>query len=262
MPTTIRADHPAIVPIAAAIRRITSDPREQLVVVNDVTHLLVDYDDDERVYGCREFHATLDEMIARRREAGWVYLHDDCDGRAVFAAHLLAALGIAWRLEASYWMQHAWVVARVAGIDYDLLDSGAARPDQRSLGYRLVGRHFVHSENRPPFFSWRTVWQERLRADLETGKLLGLITLDSTNDRLVERHATDWTKAQPGDRESSPDGRLAGAACAGFPYGEPLQPRTDGRIAGADTTTAANIDFIQILASANHPRHTALRQER
>ena len=76
MPLTVRGDHPAIQPVVAAIMAVTTDPLEQIVMVNDVTHLLVDYDDDERVYGQAEYHATLDEMIARRRETGWVYLRD------------------------------------------------------------------------------------------------------------------------------------------------------------------------------------------
>jgi len=202
MPVTVRADHPAIVPIAEAIRRITRDPLEQLVVVNDVTHLLVDYDDDEGVYGCTEFHATLDEMIARQHEAGWRNLRDDCDGRAVFAAHLLAALGIPWRLEASYWMQHAWVTARVGGVEYDLLDFRSHGPETRSLGYRLFGRHFVRAERRPPYFAWRTAWREQAGADLEMGKLLGLLTLDSTADHLTERHAIDWTELRSKDDAS------------------------------------------------------------
>src|SRR5688572_23290074 len=122
MAATVRPNHPAIVPVVAAIRAVTSKPLEQIVMVNDVTHLLVDYDDDDRVYGAEEFHATLEEMLARRRQAGWLYLRDDCDGRAVFAAHLLAALGIPWRFEASFWKEHAWIVARVNGVDYDLLD--------------------------------------------------------------------------------------------------------------------------------------------
>lgn len=223
MPATVRANHPAILPVAAAIRSISNRPLEQLVMVNDVTHLLVDYDDDERVYGRTEFHATLDEMIARRREAGWIYLRDDCDGRAVFAAHLLAALGIPWRLEASYWMQHAWVVARVNGVDYDLLDFGSARPDAGSLGYQLIGRHFVHVERRPPFFAWRSAWRQHVNADLNTGKRLGLLTLDSTAECMIERYATDWTKVHPGGHESPPDDQLASGSGAGFPYGESLQ---------------------------------------
>jgi hypothetical protein len=128
MAASIRPNHPAILPVAHAIRRVTTDPLEQIVMVNDVTHLLVDYDDDDRVYEAEEFHATFEEMLARRREAGWLYLRDDCDGRAVFAAHLLASLGIPWRLEASYWKEHAWVIARVNGVDYDLLDPGAMHP--------------------------------------------------------------------------------------------------------------------------------------
>jgi hypothetical protein len=224
MPATIRADHPAIVPIAAAIRRITTNPLEQLAVVNDVTHLLVDYDDDERVYGYREFHATLDEMIARRREAGWVYLRDDCDGRAVFAAHLLAALGIPWRLEASYWLEHAWVTARVNGVDYDLLEFRPARPETKSLGYQLVGRHFTRPEHRPPYFAWRSAWRERTGCDLELGKRLGLLTLDATDRDLTERYATDWTQVQPLGRESPAEVRFVGSDSAGFPLGEPLRP--------------------------------------
>src|SRR4051812_24928899 len=79
MPKHIRADHPAILPVAAAIRAVTTKPIEQLVMVNDVTHLLVDFDDDERVYSKFEYHATLDEMLANRRLHGWLYLRDDCD---------------------------------------------------------------------------------------------------------------------------------------------------------------------------------------
>ena len=86
MAATVRHDHPAILPLAAAVRAITTNPLEQLVVVNDVTHLLVDYDDDERVWGVEEYHATFDEMLARRREAGWVYLRDDGARTPAFAA--------------------------------------------------------------------------------------------------------------------------------------------------------------------------------
>src|SRR5688500_11101151 len=69
MPGAVRPNHPAIVPVANAIRAVTNNPLEQIVMVNDVTHLLVDYDDDERIYGTSEFHATLEEMLARRRQS-------------------------------------------------------------------------------------------------------------------------------------------------------------------------------------------------
>src|SRR4051812_43341115 len=161
MPATVRADHPAIAPVVAAIRAVTSNPLEQLVMVNDVTHLLVDYDDDERVYGRTDYHATLDEMLARRRQAGWVYLRDDCDGRAVFAAHLLAGLGIPWRLEASSWKHHAWVTARVDGATYDLLDFRATEPERNRIGFRLIGRWFTHVSRTPPAFDWRRSWLDR-----------------------------------------------------------------------------------------------------
>lgn len=222
LPKTVRADHPAILPVVAAIRAISQDPREQLMMVNDVTHLLVDYDEDERVYGKIEFHATLDEMIARRREAGWVYLRDDCDGRAIFAAHLLAALGIPWHLQASYWKRHAWITATVGGVEYDLLDLRHDAPECRELSYQLVGRWFTRASRFPPYFNWRQAWVERTHSDLQIGVRLGLLELDSTPGQLHERFAVDWTRLCPEGTISPFDGRTLTAAYAVFPYGEPL----------------------------------------
>jgi hypothetical protein len=224
MPATIRADHPAILPVAAAIRAVTTNPLEQLVMVNDVTHLLVDFDEDERVYGRPEFHATLDEMIARRREAGWVYLRDDCDGRAVFAAHLLASLGIQWRLEASYWQRHAWVVARVGDIEYDLLELRGATPETKEFTYRVIGHYFVRAAHPPPYFRWRQAWRERTHGDVEIAKCLGLLELDSTPSHWRERVAVDWTKVHPQGQMSPVDPRMLAASTAAFPYGEALHP--------------------------------------
>jgi hypothetical protein len=239
MPATIRADHPAILPVVAAIRAITNDPLEQLVVVNDVAHLLVDYDDDDRVYGVAEFHATLDEMLARRREAGWLYLRDDCDGRAVFAAHLLAALGIPWRFEASFWKEHAWIVARVNGVDYDLLDLRKNAPEINRISYRLVGRHFVHASHTPPRFSWRRAWASRTDRNLDIGLKLGLLTLDSTPANLHQRNSMDWTTKAPG-KLSPVDERALTAVVAGFPYGEPLHVTALAGAATAPKPAASN----------------------
>lgn len=222
MPATIRANHPTILPVAAAIRAVTLNPLEQLVMVNDVTHLLVDYDDDERVYGTEEFHATFEEMLARRREAGWLYLRDDCDGRAVFAAHLLSSLGIPWRLEASYWKEHAWIVARVGGVDYDLLDLRGNAPETNRLSYKLFGRFFVRESVRPPPFAWRRAWAQRTDRNLDTGLALGLLTVDSTLEQQRERYATDWAAKSPSGTLSPVDDRALSATVAGFPYGEPL----------------------------------------
>ena len=222
MAASVRVNHPAIAPVAAAIRAVTTNPLEQIVMVNDVTHLLVDYDDDDRVYGTEEFHATLEEMLSRRRQAGWLYLRDDCDGRAVFAAHLLATLGIPWRLEASYWKEHAWVVARVGGVDYDLLDLRRNAPETNRLSYKLFGHMFVRASVRPPAFAWRRAWAHRTDRNFETGLALGLLTVDSRPDRQRERWATDWTAKSPSDRLSPVDDRALSATVAGFPYGEPL----------------------------------------
>lgn len=230
MPATVRADHPAIVPLAAAIRAITKLPLQQLVMVNDITHLLVDYDDDERVYGSAEFHATLDEMLARRRAAGWLYLRDDCDGRAVFAAHLLSALGIPWRLEASFWKEHAWIVAKVGGAEYDLLDLRKNAPETDRASFKVFGRFFVRPSNPPPPFAWRRAWAERTGRNVMLGQQLGLLTLDSTPARMRERYATDWTVRSPGGRLSPVEDRVLTASMAGFPYGEALNA---GALAGS-----------------------------
>jgi hypothetical protein len=223
MRATVRADHPAIAPVAAAIRAVTTNPREQLVMVNDVSHLLVDYDDDRRVYGQEEFHATLDEMLLRRRQMGWLYLRDDCDGRAVFAAHLLAALGIPWRLEASFWKEHAWVVARVGGVDYHLLDLRPDAPETDRLSYRLIGRLFVAETRRPPPFGWRRAWAERTARNLQVGLTLGLLEVGSTAANLRQRNSTDWSGTPGIDGNSPFDPRVLAARFAAFPYGEPLQ---------------------------------------
>jgi hypothetical protein len=220
---TVRADHPAIVPVAAAIRAITTDPLQQLAVINDVTTLLVEYDDDMRVYGVDDFHATLDEMIARRRAAGWAYLRDDCDGRAVFAAHLLAALGIPWRLEASYWKEHAWVVARVNGVDYDLLDLRDNARETDRTSYKLIGHFFVHASHPPPAFAWREAWAAHTHHDLHVALALGMVTLDSTALAMHARHAKDWTLEAPNEAVApADDARIVLAGIAGFPFGESL----------------------------------------
>ena len=222
MPGAIRGNHPAIVPVANAIRAVTKDPLEQIVMVNDVTHLLVDYDDDQRVYGTEEFHATLDEMLARRRQSGWLYLRDDCDGRAVFAAHLLANLGIPWRFEASYWKEHAWIVARVNGRDYDLLDLRKNAAETNKISYKVLGHFFVRESVRPPAFSWRRAWSQRTNRDLQVGQTLGLLTVDSSNVAQHERFATDWTSRAPSGQLSPVDDRALGVTVAGFPFGESL----------------------------------------
>jgi hypothetical protein len=223
MPDTIRADHPSIQGVVSSIRAVSGNPLEQIVIVNDVTHLLVDYDEDARVFGMEEFHATLDEMLARRRESGWIYLRDDCDGRAVFAAHLLAALGIPWRLEASFWKGHAWVVATVNGTDYDLLDLRKGAPETTRLSYRLLGRHFVRTSHPPPVFRWRRAWAERTAANFHIGMELGLLRPDSRPDFMRERYATDWTSRSPGGHFSPVENRWDSVAVAGFPFGEPIQ---------------------------------------
>lgn len=238
MAAGVRADHPAILPVAAAIRKLTSNPLEQIVVVNDVTHLLVDYDDDTRVYGTEEFHATFEEMLQRRRQSGWLYLRDDCDGRAVFAAHLLSSLGIPWRLEASYWKEHAWIVARVNGVDYDLLDLKSNAPETARASYRLFGRHFVRATVRPPTFAWRRAWAQKTGRDLALGLQLGVLAPDSRADNKRERWSTDWTAKAPGDTPLIDDRALL-ATVAGFPFGEPLRVAAIAQVAPPAQPAAA-----------------------
>jgi hypothetical protein len=162
-------------------------------------------------------------MLARRRQLGWLYLRDDCDGRAVFAAHLLSALGIPWRLEASYWKEHAWIVTRVRGVEYDLLDLRRNAPETNRLSYKIFGHMFVRASVRPPLFAWRRAWAQRTGRDLSSGLALGLLTVDSNPQRQRERYATDWSLKSPNDLLSPPDDRALSVTIAGFPYGEPLQ---------------------------------------
>lgn len=251
MGQTVRADHPAILPVAAAIRAVTEDPLEQIVMVNDVAHLLIDYDEDERVYGRREFHATLDEMIERRREAGWVYLRDDCDGRAVFAAHILAALNIPWDLEASYWKRHAWVVAQVNGVDYDLLDLRGTAPETDRVSYQLIGHHFVRPSNPPPYFRWRQAWLDRTGGDLEVGKILGMLELDSTAGHWHEHLATDWMKLHPEGAISPVEPRMLTGTMAAFPYGEALHPASSGTTMVAGTEKAHRGSRVLLAAASD-----------
>jgi hypothetical protein len=239
MAASVRGHHPTIRPVADAIRAVSMDPLEQIVMVNDVTHLLVDYDDDARVYGVEEYHATLEEMLDRRRQSGWLYLRDDCDGRAVFAAHLLSALRIPWRLEASYWKEHAWIVARVNGAEYDLLDLRRNAPETKRLSYKLFGHLFVRDSVRPPFFSWRRAWAVRTQRDLASGLALGLLTVDSTAGRQRERYATDWVLKSPSGNLSPVDDRALSVSVAGFPYGEPLHVEAVANAAPAPKETGA-----------------------
>lgn len=252
MPETVRADHPAILPVAAAIRAVTTDPLEQLSMVNDVTHLLVDYDDDERVYGSAEFHATFDEMLSRRRQGGWIYLRDDCDGRAVFAAHLLASLGIPWRFEASYWKEHAWIVARVRGRDYDLLDLRTGAPETNRASYKLFGHMFVRPSVRPPAFAWRRAWAQRTQRNFQVGMTLGLLAIDSRPEQQKERYATDWTSRVPHGNLSPVDERALTAKVAGFPYGESLHVSAvaAGQPAPSDSRAAAAASALGVTTSS------------
>ncbi|MBA4137511.1 MAG: hypothetical protein C0518_09370 [Opitutus sp.] len=239
LPKTVRANHPAITPVADAIRAVTKNPLEQLVMVNDVTHLLVDFDEDWRVYGREEYHATLDEMIQNRRENGWLYLRDDCDGRSVFAAHLLAALGIEWRFEASRVKAHAWIVATVGGKEYDLLDYQPEGAPVNTAYYKMWSwtlRDPVH----PPLFEWRREWAKRTGFDVGVGVMLGLLAPDSTRDNLRERRSTDWAKLSPKTPTTPPDERALALSVAGFPLGESLQPMLSSApaIGSADSAAA------------------------
>lgn len=204
LPRTVRADHPLTAPLAAAIRRLSLDPLEQLALVQHVTRALVDYDHDQRVYGRREFHATLDQMIARQHAAGWVSLRDDCDGEALFAAHLLAALDLPWRLEASRWKSHAWVSAWVDGVRYDLLDLEPGNPELATPAYRWVGRRVLRASRPPPPFAWRTAWRERTGADPELGLRLGLVLRDPDTGLLQPRHPVNLALRDGAERPRRP----------------------------------------------------------
>ena len=194
MPGQIRAGHVAVQPVVAAIRHLSDDPLEQLSLVQQSTRLLVEYDSDRRVYGRADWHATLDEMVRRRARSGWTYLRDDCDGRAVFAAHLLFDLGIPWRLEASTLKRHAWISADLGGQRWDLLDLEADDPELQGWGYRALGRWLTRSSHPPPRVDLRRRWRERAGADRGLGLALGLVEAGSADAPLRARYVVNWTR--------------------------------------------------------------------
>lgn len=214
MPERIDRGHALIRPVAEALGQLSQDPLEQLSFVHQVTRLLVEYDSDLRVYGRVDWHATLDQMIQRQHASGWSHLRDDCDGRAVFAAHLLAELGIPWRLEASSLKRHAWVSAKVNGVRYDVLDLTADDPELQDPLYRFVGRWVLRKSHLPPWSDLRRAWHERAGADPDIGLTLGLLEVDADGARLRARYVVnhlDQTDAMSRDLAASgkqPDGGL------------------------------------------------------
>jgi hypothetical protein len=154
----------------------------------------------------------------------------------VFAAHLLEALGIRWRLAASYWKRHAWVVATVNGVDYDLLDLRSGDAELQRASYKMFGRFFTRASHRPPFFHWRRAWLNRTGGDVEIGLVLGLLEIDSKPGDLRERFSTDWVHDVPNLAMTPTDHREAAAPFAAFPFGETLKPML---LAGASAAPAA-----------------------
>lgn len=207
MPAQIEAGHPLIRPVADALRRLSDDPLEQLSFVHQVSRLLVEYDSDRRVYGRDDWHATLDEMIERQHESGWRYLRDDCDGRAVFAAHLLADLGIPWRLEASSLKRHAWVSAEVGGVRYDVLDLAPDDPELQDALYRFVGRWVLRKSHLPPRSDLRRAWRERADGNPGAGLTLGLLEIDADGRGLRPRYVVNrLTRPDPAQRVAAAPG--------------------------------------------------------
>lgn len=210
MPVTVRVGHPAVAGVADGIRRLSDDPVEQLSFVAQATRLLVEYDSDRRVYGRRDWHATLDQMVARAEASGWTYLRDDCDGRAVFAAHVLEELGFRWRLKASGLKRHAWVSVVVAGRAYDLLDLRPDDPELQTLAYRAVGRWLVRRSQPPPFTDLRARWRRR-GADVALGRTLGLITVAPGGGEAQPRFAVNWVRRASGPTPTERKGIAATA---------------------------------------------------
>lgn len=225
MPMHIHAGHPLIRPVADAIRSLSEDPLERLSFVHQATRLLVEYDSDLRVYGQADYHATLDQMIARKREAGWANLRDDCDGRAVFAAHLLESLGIPWRLEASSIKRHAWVSAEVHGVRYDVLDLTGDDPELQGPLYRFVGRWVLRKTNPPPRVSLRQAWLERAGGDATLGVTLGLLESAVVEHGLRPRFEVNHLRL----RQQVATHAISGSSRAGTTGGAGSGPRVAGQ---------------------------------
>jgi hypothetical protein len=145
-------------------------------------------------------------------------------------------------------------VARVGGVDYDLLELRGATSLQKTVSYRLVGRHFVRSTQPAPYFGWRRAWQERTGKNVEIGKCLGLLEMNSTDRRIRERIATDWTKTHPEGDVSPFDERMISATFAAFPYHAPLRPNSFAANRSHPTTrTSAGVSMNESGRFADFP---------
>ena len=100
--TLIEPNAPALEPLVAALRpQITADmePKEVLKTVEKFVYKEISYDWDWNTWGMADYIPTVAEAIAKGRE--------DCDGRAVVAASLLARLGYDAAIVTDF--AHVWV---------------------------------------------------------------------------------------------------------------------------------------------------------
>ncbi|MCO6436269.1 MAG: transglutaminase domain-containing protein [Phycisphaerae bacterium] len=139
----VEPDNPGLEPLVEELRprlENVTDPHQVLGVVERFVYEKVPYDWDWNTWGAADYIPTVTEILAKGRE--------DCDGRAVLAASLLARLGYDAQIVTDF--THVWVktpqgetmgpgkrkavVATPEGIK---LQPGALAQLGRSIGYGI-----------------------------------------------------------------------------------------------------------------------------
>jgi hypothetical protein len=224
-------NNPAIQVVAAVIRRKSTNPLQEVALIQVAADGLLDYDLSSRVYG--EGVPTVSQMLARRRSAHWLFPHGDCKEHAVIAGSLLAALGISWEPVVSFTLRHAWVRVRVPGGEWDIMaippqTLGWLSPTQFRLLSILAGGSGIPLRTPSTKFTEKIV--DRLVVDSITGRVaapewglhdaaaLGLVI---ETPQGVYGHAS-VNLASSDQRPSIERDARNHARTAGFPLGEPL----------------------------------------
>lgn len=192
---------PIIAEQARIIRAATSDPVQQLRLVQATMMRCVQYDSATNVWG-REHVPTVGEFLERRREKHWVFPRGDCKARPVYMAALLTEVGIPWHAESSLPLQHVWISAEANGERYDLgarLLNGPGDVLLRTF-YEVGALRFSMNKLSP-------VWDPMATHDAPApadAQRLGLVHRTASGDTITTDWKTDWsTKPRTADLPAS-----------------------------------------------------------
>ena len=188
---------PVIAEQARIIRATTSDPVQQLQLVQATMLRCVQYDSASDVWG-REHVPTVAEILERRREKHWVFPRGDCKARAVYVAALLTELGIDWHAESSLLLQHVWISAEANGRRYDLGARQVNAPGDVLLQslYEVAALRLSLNKLNP---LWDPVATGEAPAAADAQRL-GLVYRNASGKTITTDWKTDWsTKPRTAD---------------------------------------------------------------